>query len=188
MFLKNYHEQGRTMVEMIGVLAMIGALTLGGLSLYGRSLAKLHANNIVEEARKRTALANENRFTKGMFDRRDANANYVTAYGYGLSADSNELYKSSYMGQSVIEVAVGAIHGGNRITRGVCRELVKMINTDETGQAVDINIGDVVRICEGTSSGRMCNCRGNIQPFSCDPEEGEEEQEMPEVICIAIRG
>ena len=130
------------------------------------------------------ALARKNRFTDGMFDRRNADAKYMTPYGYGLSADSSELHKTVYNGQNAIEVAVGAIHGGRAITRGVCRELVGMINSE------DINIGDIVKVCagQGGDGNVRCNCNGEM-PLSCVAEnEGEEDPEIPEVVCIGIRG
>ena len=42
-------ESGRSMVEMLGVLAVIGVLTIGGLAGYNRAINKNIANNIVYE-------------------------------------------------------------------------------------------------------------------------------------------
>ena len=37
---------GRTLLEMIGVISIMGLLTVGGFSLYGRSVAKMRLNNL----------------------------------------------------------------------------------------------------------------------------------------------
>ena len=75
--LKN--ENGRTLVEMIGVLGLIGLLTVGGMTWYGESLSKVKANDLLTEVRKRAlgAVSEEknglrNRFTEGMFDRQES--------------------------------------------------------------------------------------------------------------------
>ena len=46
MFLKK--ESGRSMVEMLAVLAIIGIITLGGLTGYRKAMRRLHANKIGE--------------------------------------------------------------------------------------------------------------------------------------------
>ena len=47
--MKKKQELGRSMVEMLGVLAIIGVLTVGGLAAYNRAINKNIANNIVHE-------------------------------------------------------------------------------------------------------------------------------------------
>ena len=42
-------ELGRSMVEMLGVLAIIGVLTVGGLAAYNRAINKNISNNIIHE-------------------------------------------------------------------------------------------------------------------------------------------
>ena len=40
-------ETGRSMVEMLGVLAIIGVLSVGGISGYSRAMSKYRANEIM---------------------------------------------------------------------------------------------------------------------------------------------
>ena len=41
-------QSGRSMVEMLGVLAIIGILTVGGMAGYKTAMKRLRANNILE--------------------------------------------------------------------------------------------------------------------------------------------
>ena len=41
------HEQGRSMVEMLGVLAVVGVLTMGGIAGYTYAMSKHRANEIL---------------------------------------------------------------------------------------------------------------------------------------------
>ena len=45
--MKNINESGRSMVEMLGVLAIIGVLSLGGIAGYTMAMNKVRANDIV---------------------------------------------------------------------------------------------------------------------------------------------
>ena len=49
--LKN--ESGRSMVEMLGVLAIMGMLSIGGIAGYRWAVDKNEANTILNEVRKR---------------------------------------------------------------------------------------------------------------------------------------
>ena len=46
-------ESGRSMVEMLGTLAIIGVLSVVGLAIYGVAMTSLRANNILNEVNKR---------------------------------------------------------------------------------------------------------------------------------------
>ena len=41
-------ESGRSMVEMLGVLAIMGVLTVGGMAGYKTAMRRLRANNVLE--------------------------------------------------------------------------------------------------------------------------------------------
>ena len=45
--MKNINESGRSMVEMLGVLAIIGVLSIGGIAGYTMAMNKYRANEIV---------------------------------------------------------------------------------------------------------------------------------------------
>ena len=47
------HEQGRSMVEMLGTLAIIGVLSIGGLAAYSYGMTKYRTNELLEGASRR---------------------------------------------------------------------------------------------------------------------------------------
>ena len=49
---KNKNESGRSMVEMLGVLAIIGVLSIGGIAGYSTAMRKYQANQIIDAANK----------------------------------------------------------------------------------------------------------------------------------------
>ena len=51
---KNQNEHGRSMVEILGVLAIIGVLSIGGIQGYRYAMEKHRANDIVNEVNLRT--------------------------------------------------------------------------------------------------------------------------------------
>ena len=44
-----YNEKGRSMIEMLGVLAIVGVLSVGGLAGYNMAMQKIRINKVVEE-------------------------------------------------------------------------------------------------------------------------------------------
>lgn len=49
-------EQGRSMVEMLGVLAIIGVLSIGGIAGYTMAMNRNRANNVLDLANKLSAV------------------------------------------------------------------------------------------------------------------------------------
>ena len=54
MTVKN--EQGRSMVEMLGVLAVMGVLSVGGVAMYTNAMNKYRANELLNESSKRAVV------------------------------------------------------------------------------------------------------------------------------------
>ena len=50
-------ESGRSMVEMLGVLAIIGVLSVGGIAGYMLSMNRFRANNLIDKASKFATIA-----------------------------------------------------------------------------------------------------------------------------------
>ena len=55
------NEQGRSMVEMLGVLAIIGVLSVGGIAGYTTAMNSHHANETVNQARRLAMLVSAQR-------------------------------------------------------------------------------------------------------------------------------
>ena len=66
-------EVGRSMVEMLGVLAVMGVLSVGGVAMYTNAMNKYRANELLNEASKRAVmvagqlLTNPNATTMSLF-------------------------------------------------------------------------------------------------------------------------
>lgn len=43
------NQYGRSMIEMLGVLAIIGVLSVGGIAGYSKAMEKFKVNKLVEE-------------------------------------------------------------------------------------------------------------------------------------------
>ena len=55
--MKMKNESGRSMVEMLGVLAIIGVLSIGGIAGYTMAMNRYRANEIVDTAAKLSVIA-----------------------------------------------------------------------------------------------------------------------------------
>ena len=53
-----HNERGRSMVEMLGVLAVAGVLSIGGVAGYRYAIDKMNANDIINEVKKRAVCDN----------------------------------------------------------------------------------------------------------------------------------
>ncbi|MGN0919352.1 MAG: type II secretion system protein, partial [Alphaproteobacteria bacterium] len=54
--MTEHYEAGRSMVEMLGVLAIMGVLSVGGVAMYTTAMNKHRANEILNEASKRAVM------------------------------------------------------------------------------------------------------------------------------------
>ena len=45
----NYNQYGRSMIEMLGVLAIIGVLSVGGIAGYSKAMEKFKVNKAIGE-------------------------------------------------------------------------------------------------------------------------------------------
>ena len=57
-------ESGRSMLEMLGVLAIMGVLAVGGITGYRYAIDKYNANEIINEVKKRAIVASS-QYTAG---------------------------------------------------------------------------------------------------------------------------
>jgi type II secretory pathway pseudopilin PulG len=75
--MKNTNESGRSMVEMLGVLAIIGVLSIGGIAGYTMAMNRYRANEIVNAV---VQAAVECR-TRGTFSENEITASGLTFSG-----------------------------------------------------------------------------------------------------------
>ena len=55
-FVQDDNESGRSMVEMLGVLAVMGVLSVGGVAMYTNAMNKYRANELLNESSKRAVV------------------------------------------------------------------------------------------------------------------------------------
>ena len=130
---KNYkrNERGRSMVEMLGVLAIIGVLSVGGISAYSTAMEKHKANEIIYAVSQMAMVASSEQSQKNsplsLF--KDIKGHPFT---YKILPDKTDVFQ--------IEI--------QNIDKGVCKKLLSSgwklpfeiaINDVERGDCLDIN-------------------------------------------------
>ena len=88
MNMKHTHESGRSMIEMLGVLAIIGVLSVGGIQGYSMAMSKFKVSKTTDQVQTmvtnvRTLFAG-NRTYDGLGD---TTSGYGTAYTLGIFND-----------------------------------------------------------------------------------------------------
>ncbi|MBR1825630.1 MAG: hypothetical protein IJ770_03490 [Alphaproteobacteria bacterium] len=85
MIKTNTNQTGRSMIEMLGVLAIIGVLTVGGFALISKMSNAHRANEVIDEI---GTLANKTRmiFHEFVEDNTDANFHKMSMYVYKARA------------------------------------------------------------------------------------------------------
>lgn len=86
--MKNLNQDGRSMVEMLGVLAIIGVLSVGGIAGYSKAMSKYKINKTTDQvsmlvANLRTLFSNQGNY---------AELNNKNAKGFGVVP--NDMYSS----------------------------------------------------------------------------------------------
>ena len=86
------NEQGRSMIEMLGVLAIVGVLSVGGIAGYSKAMAKFKANKVIDQVTMistniRTLFASQRTF-KGLDNSLAKKTNAIPAEMYETTSDS----------------------------------------------------------------------------------------------------
>ena len=122
-------ESGRSMVEMLGVLAIIGVLSIGGIAGYMLSMNRFRANNMIDKAGKFATVAFSTKQTS-------------IAMGRPLT-DTAITYKTKEL---------GTLDNGESITvktiadDGTVTLTVKFVNQDVCETALSI-LGETTKTC-----------------------------------------
>lgn len=140
-----YKEQGRSMVEMLGVLAIIGVLSIGGIAGYTMAMNRYWANQILDLASKlsvavqaRTPIANP---TSSWNDQLQVNHIAEQIYNeYGVSYSGTMGWSGEYEITYVVEEN-GAVtfYGG---TNGIRNALGSILGAD-VSHGGSINVVEV---------------------------------------------
>ena len=93
-------ESGRSMVEMLGVLAIIGVLSIGGIAGYTMAMNRNTANNITDAAAKLSVIA----YARGQSNSSVTEVNFNDA-GLGNGNNITNTMKA-YTANGAVEVTV----------------------------------------------------------------------------------
>lgn len=80
------NETGRSMVEMLGVLAIIGVLSIGGLVGYKYAWAWYRANEVINEVKKRAIIVSQQKVLKNASSLDEFNTSILETYPTTLEA------------------------------------------------------------------------------------------------------
>lgn len=137
-------QKGRSMIEMLGVLAIIGVLSIGGLAGYSMAMRKNKANNVLNELSIRavTIATNFENYAPNqaidLVEMMDP-----TDYTVTQKAISRDAFEISLSGQG--------------ISSGVCKKMLQM----DLPTALEVSVDGVVytgsneEICESSSTPTM---------------------------------
>ena len=130
-------ESGRSMVEMLGVLAIIGVLSIGGIAGYTMAMNRFRANEVIDMANKYAALVFAQNQTS--LARTGAALTTVpTLETLGLTTGDLEGNNLAGGGSLVVEPA-GIVDDGvtvtiNFTTEGVCEAAVNILGGVVAGE------------------------------------------------------
>ena len=119
-------ESGRSMVEMLGVLAIMGVLAIGGIAGYRYAMDKYNANEILNEVRKRAVTASQQRILGRTIDLSEWSN---TIQGHPVTTADNYNGDTSFFTLTV-----------SGIEQGVCDLVIK----EKIPFAVEEKVGEVV--------------------------------------------
>ena len=129
-------QTGRSMIEMLAVLAIIGVVSIGGISLYRRAIDTHKANSIFDDVNRFEFVISEriDRTPRGFFDKAD----FVPTCGFEMNGFNEPELDSHYI----------SVHD---VPRGVCRIVL------DKGEGKYVMFANNL-IYEGDSS----ICRGDV--------------------------
>ena len=93
--MTNSCEKGRSMIEMLGVLAIVGVLSVGGIAGYSKAMGKYKTNHLIEQLT--MLITNIRNSFIGQHDFSDINNNLLINIGavpadmYDHSRASNDI-------------------------------------------------------------------------------------------------
>ena len=149
------NESGRSMVEMLGVLAIMGVLSIGGIAGYTYAMNRLKANDIIDGVNKRAVALST-----------------YTLLGTGVSATTLDAEFANKIGD--FPVALAAADPGftltvSEITRPVCNHVLN----NGVQMARTITLGTTKVWENGVKADYTCAEDGNTIVFTFAPAAGE---------------
>ena len=121
------NESGRSMVEMLGTLAIIGVLSVVGLAMYKVAISKHRANTLLNEANKRAAIV-AMQAAQGYFEYSIVEFENPSDYIFGVSKKNSQQFYITLSGNP----------SGN-IDEDICQQMKGLIGTGTAIRNIDDN-------------------------------------------------
>ncbi len=194
--IQNQAQDGRSMVEMLGVLAVIGVISIGGIAGYRMAMNRYQANQIANEinlmrtdAKMKVAQGAANLMLGSPYDDEkhlNFGSNYGVEFDFAVFSEAGEPEES---GESGYFIKVSGI------SAGVCKPLVTLLEGMDDAIAVVVNEQEN----NADSSADLCTEESNNalevdfstkglgggsgNPEVTDPDQGDEPQECNPETC-----
>ena len=154
----NPNESGRSMVEMLGVLAIIGVLSLAGVEGYKYAIAKYTANELLNGVMKRAVLASNYLMSP-------ANPYQGNCCGFSMELleEENGVYYDAWCnGADSLAISI------DPVSKETCEIIAKNLPERITGHRLN-GIGCIV--CGGGMITCSTNCGGEMLIPECHEED-----------------
>lgn len=151
-------EKGRSMIEMLGVLAIVGVLSVGGIKGYSKAMTKLKADKVISQMNEtvlniRTLFINEKDYS-GISARLLINVNAVPATMYDPSNTASSITLKNALGGEILIFTSQDLTGSSKafevyatgLDRDTCTAMAVLdwgISTQGALEAMYVGTGDV---------------------------------------------
>jgi len=178
--MKYVNESGRSMVEMLGVLAIIGVLSVGGIAGYSKAMNKYKINKTTDQvsmlvANIRTLFSSQGNYT-GLNNGSAIRFGIVPNDMYDAGSSGTSDIKNAFNGEVVIQASGGRSSGDgeafNIVYKGLSQEACVTIATGDWGS--------------GQASGLLAIAAGNNNNTTSGAKTEEDEDGKPITTTIGV--
>ena len=193
-----YNENGRSMVEMLGVLAIIGVLSVGGIAGYSKAMNKYKINKTTDQvsmlvANIRTLFSSQGNY-KGLTNAQAIKFGVVPNDMYTPKSGSAEIteIKNAFGGQVYIAASGGRAENDNEafviVYSGLTSEACVTIATGDwgSGQASGL-IGIAAAGNNATAVDTESSAGGEIKAIYTTTTDGTDNVSIPGATTLANR-
>lgn len=164
--IRNSNERGRSMIEMLGVLAIVGVLTVGGIAGYGQAMAKFKVNKTTEQIAGLIQGIREN-FTQGNYSGLSSTQNIfegTTIIPQEMCKDVNSCSELQSPFGTVVNIESSTPFRTFKITyRGLTKQVCTRLMMTDWGSGSSSGLLTVTGGTDGTTI--LCNAQqGNCPP------------------------
>ncbi|MBR4932645.1 MAG: hypothetical protein IKZ02_06440 [Alphaproteobacteria bacterium] len=160
------NESGRSMVEMLGVLAIIGVLSVGGIAGYTMAMNRYRANEVVDMANKYAVIAYSAYMTSKMMNNGTADANAIPSFASTGLFGSNSSVNGTKIGPADVDedyVRITLTFNNEKICQATATSLGAVISSSSTPKgtsSIPVPMDDSEPAPKSTVSQANCGSNG----------------------------